>query len=188
MEQIGAYHLSDNPNMYEPQRNNNFIFVVTGIDNIVNAGYNDGQTIPNAAEVLKFSVVSVTLPSFSQSPIEIRRGNSVMKAAGLPSFNDGNVVINDYIGADGKSALMSWQYLSYNPKTETVGNMRDYKKTCYLVEYDNDHTTIVRTYKMLGCWISSLTQPDADVTNGENKTVTATIQYDKAFMELPENL
>lgn len=107
MEQIGAYHLSDNPNMYEPQRNNNFIFIVTGIDNIVNAGYNDGQTIPNAAEVLKFSVVSVTLPSFSQSPIEIRRGNSVMKAAGLPSFNDGNLVINDYIGADGKSALMS---------------------------------------------------------------------------------
>lgn len=188
MEQIGAYHLSDNPNLYEPQRNNNFEFIVTGIDNIVNAGYDNGQRIPNAAEILKYSVVKVDVPSFQQSTIEIRRGNSVMKAAGLPTFSDGSLVVRDFIGSDSKSTLMSWQYLSYNPKTETVGRMSDYKKTCYLVEYDMDHTTIVRTWKMMGCWVSNLTEDGFDTTNGDEKQVTAQIQYDKAFMELPEEL
>ncbi|WP_300924719.1 hypothetical protein [uncultured Clostridium sp.] len=140
--QFGAYHLADNPDMYEIQRDNTFQFIVTGIDNLVRA--DSGEVIPNAQEVLNFSVTSASIPMFSQEPIVIRRGNSVVKAAGVPSFTDGQIVVNDYIGADSKSVLMAWQNLSYNVRTEKIGRMKDYKKLCYLVEYSSDFK-IVRT-------------------------------------------
>ena len=188
IKNVGAYHLADNPDMYEPMRRNNFMFIVTGIDNIVNVGSKTGETIKNVSEVLKYSVVSATIPTFSQNPIEIRRGNSVIKAAGTPSFSDGTIVVRDFVGADTKSALMSWQNLSYNVKTERVGKMSDYKKTCYLVEYNVDFTSIVRTWKMMGCWVSNISEDAYDVTSGDVQQITATISYDKAFMELPDEI
>ena len=187
VSQVGAYHLSDNPALYEVQRSNNFEFVVTGIDNILRVDADEGDDnayITNAAQTLRFSVVQASIPMFSQEPILIRRGNSVMKAAGVPTFPDGSLVVNDFIGADTKSALMAWQNLSYKVKTERVGKMADYKKTCYLCEYTPDYQ-LVRTWKMLGCWISGLQEDDFNMEDGNKKTITATIQYDKAFMELP---
>lgn len=186
--QIGAYHLSDNPTLYEVQRDNNFEFVVTDIDNILRAGAletDENARIQNAQQVLRFSVVSSSIPMFRQEVITIRRGNSVMKAAGLPSFDDGSLVVNDFIGADTKSALMAWQGLSYNVKTEKVGSMKDYKKTCYLMEYTPDYK-LVRTWKMLGCFVSGLSESEFNMENGGKKTITATISFDKAYMELPE--
>lgn len=104
--QIGSYHLADNPDMYEIQRDNNFEFIVTDINGIVRAD-DEESTIDNAQEVLRFSVVSAPVPFFTQGVIEIRRGNSVMKAAGAPTFDSGSLTVNDYIGADTKSALVA---------------------------------------------------------------------------------
>lgn len=189
--QYGAYHLADNPSLYEPQRTNNFTFIVTGIDNILRVGVSaeeaeDNDYIKNASNTLSFSVVSASIPMFSQEPITIRRGNSVMKAAGLPTFSDGSLEVNDYIGADSKSILMAWQNLSYNVNTEKVGLMSDYKKTCYLCEYSPDYK-LVRTWKLLGCWVSSLSEDGFNQEDGGKKVITAKIEYDKAFMEMPDN-
>lgn len=189
--QYGAYHLADNPSLYEPQRTNNFTFIVTGIDNILRVGVSaeeaeDSDYIKNASNTLSFSVVSASIPMFSQEPITIRRGNSVMKAAGLPTFSEGSLEVNDYIGADSKSILMAWQNLSYNVNTEKVGLMSDYKKTCYLCEYSPDYK-LVRTWKLLGCWVSSLSEDGFNQESGDKKVITAKIEYDKAFMEMPDN-
>ena len=189
--QYGAYHLADNPSLYEPQRTNNFTFIVTGIDNILRVGVSaeeaeDNDYIKNAGNTLSFSVVSASIPMFSQEPITIRRGNSVMKAAGLPTFSEGSLEVNDYIGADSKSILMAWQNLSYNVNTEKVGLMSDYKKTCYLCEYSPDYK-LVRTWKLLGCWVSSLSEDGFNQEDGGKKVITAKIEYDKAFMEMPDN-
>lgn len=187
--QIGAYHLADNPTVYEPQRSNTFEFVVTDIDNILRVDKEEGDenaTIPNASHILRFSVASSFVPTFQQNAIEIKRGNSVMKAAGVPSFSTGNLVINDYIGADGKSVLMAWQGLSYDVKNEKVGRMADYKKDCYLLEYTPDYDELVRTWRLVGCWISGLQIDDFNYDNDGKRTVTATVQYDKAYMEVAE--
>lgn len=146
MEQISAYHLANNPEVFELQRNN-FDFIVTDIDNIVRSDAKDtdtNRTISNAQNVLHFSVVSSSLPMFTQNIISVNYGNSVMKAAGKPTFSDGTLVVNDYIGADTKSVLMAWQNLSYNVRTDKVGRMADYKKNCYLQEYTSDWQ-LVRT-------------------------------------------
>lgn len=188
ISQYGTYHLADNPELYEVQRSNNFEFIVTGIDNILRAGANETDEnafITNASQTLRFSVVQSSIPMFSQEVIRIQRGNTVMKAAGVPTFNDGSLVVNDFIGADTKSALMAWQNLSYNVKTEKVGAMKDYKKTCYLCEYTPDYK-LVRTWKMLGCWVSALSEGEFNMENNNKQTIQATISFDKAFMEMPD--
>ena len=72
---FGSYHLADNPAMYQPAVANNFRFIVYGIDRMVRAGTRD-EYVTNGQEIIDFSVKSVTLPSFQQSPVTISRGNS----------------------------------------------------------------------------------------------------------------
>lgn len=150
----GTYHLTDRPELYETQRNNAYEFLVTGIDNLIKAGASEDDTdsvIVNGQQVLRYSVQQAFVPNFTQETITISRGNSVMKAAGKPSFEQGSIVINDYIGAGSKSVLTAWQRLSYDTVTDTLGQMKDYKKTCYLTEYTPDFSKVVRRWKLVGC-------------------------------------
>ena len=115
----------------------------------------------------------------------VNYGNSVMKAAGKPTFSDGTLVVNDFIGADTKSVLMAWQNLSYNVRTDKVGRMADYKKNCYLQEYTPDWQ-LVRTWRLIGCWVSGLSEDQFSHDSSDKKTISATITFDKAYMELPD--
>lgn len=139
MGQKGAWHLADNPNIYEPMRNNTFELVVHDIENLQRAGVNDGtDIIKDGQETIRFTVNKVTIPNFTQSVIEIRRSNTVVKFAGPMSFENGSMEVIDYIGADSKSVLMAWQALSGNINTEAVGRAKDYKKRATLIEYTPD--------------------------------------------------
>ena len=187
---FGAYHLADNPALYEVARSNNFEFVVTGLGNLLRAGANttDNNAYINGAvaeDVIRLSVESSSVPTFKQNPLSIRRGNSVMKFAGVPDFEDGTLVVRDFIGADTKSALMAWQNLSYNVKTQKVGQMKDYKKDCYLMEYTPD-MQLIRTWTLKGCWIAGLTMNEFNQEQGDKRTISASIPYDYAIMSLPE--
>lgn len=184
----GTYLLANNPALYEPQRTNNFEFVCTDLDNIVRAGANgdeENARIANAQEILRIGVASASVPHFTQGVIEIRKGNSVIKAAGVPTFPSGSLVVDDFIGAGTKDVLMAWQHLSYNAITEKVGLMGDYKKDCYLIEYTPDWQE-VRRWKLRGCWISGLTEGEFNKEEEGRKQVTATIEYDSAIPDMSE--
>lgn len=183
--QTGTYHLAASPRQYNPARQNAYEFVVTGLDELIKVGSDD--VITNAAEVLRFSVVKCDIPHFSQNVITIKRGNTQMKFAGAMTFDAGNLVINDYIGADGKSVLASWQALSGDVKNETVGNAADYKKDCWLLEYTSDFKTLVRQFELKGCWISKLSEDGFDAESDNKKTISATVEFDKAFMSPPDD-
>lgn len=186
--QIGTYHLADNPNLYEAQRTNNFELVVTNIDNILRVGMIGNETnarIPNAQEILRLSNVSCPIPHFQQSTIEVRRGNSSLKYAGVPTFNSGTITFNDYIGADAKAVLMAWQNLSYNVRTEKVGLASDYKKDCYLIEYTPDYQK-VRQWIMKGCWVSGISESDRSSESNEKSVITCTIEYDRGIIDTSE--
>lgn len=185
-----TYVLADNPNLYEPQRSNNFEFVVTNMNNILRAGVNGSEAnarIANAQEILRVSVTGAPIPHFSQEAIQISRGNNTMKVAGKPTFGSGTLTVNDYIGADTKAILMAWQNLSYNVQTEKVGLMSDYKKDAYLFEYTPDYQ-VVRSWRLHGCWISSLSESDYNMESSEKKTITATIEYDRAEIDTSETI
>ena len=185
----GTYHLADNPALYDPMRNNTFEFVVTGLDKLLRVGADGSEEnayITNAQEVLRLSVDSASIPMFTQEVIPVKRGNSTIKFAGTPSFASGSLVVNDWIGADSKSALMAWQNLSYNVKTDRVGNAADYKKDCWLIEFTPDFTKQVRQWQLKGCFISGLSEDAYSMSNDGKKTISATIEYDRAIMSLPD--
>ena len=185
----GTYHLADNPALYDPMRNNTFEFVVTGLDKLLRVGADGSEEnayITNAQEVLRLSVDSASIPMFTQEVIPVKRGNSTIKFADTPSFASGSLVVNDWIGADSKSALMAWQNLSYNVKTDRVGNAADYKKDCWLIEYTPDYTKQVRQWQLKGCFISGLSEDAYSMSSDGKKTISATIEYDRAIMSLPD--
>lgn len=187
---IGTIHLSDNPALFEVVRKNTFEFVVTDLDGIMRAGMIGNESnayIPNAQEVLKLSVNKAFVPHFNQNIIEIKRGNSTIKYAGTPTWEDGTIQINDYIGADTLSVLMAWQNLSYNVEKETVGavDTSPYKKDCYLIEYSPDLRK-VRTFILEGCWISKIDSQEFSSDDGEKNQIGATITYDRARIDTSE--
>lgn len=189
-EQIGTYHLANNPQLYEIQRSNNFEFVVTDLEDIVRAGAigtESNAKFANAQEILRVSVSKAFVPHFTQQVVEVKRGNTTVKYAGVPTFSEGSIDFNDFIGADTKSILMAWQNMSCNIYTEKVGSLdvTPYKKDCYLIEYTPDYRK-VRTWKLYGCWISGLSEGEYSSDNGDKHQISCTIQYDRAQIDLTE--
>ena len=185
---MGTYHMAANTNLYEIQSTNNFEFIVTDIDGIIKAGMLGNESngkIANAQEIIRMAVTESSVPFFYQNAIEVKRGNSTMKFAGVPTFEAGTIKVNDYIGASAKEVLLAWQSLSYNVTTEKVGLASDYKKDCYLVEYTPDYQK-VRQWKLQGCWISKLGGATFSSENNEKMQLDVTIEYDKAELDTSE--
>jgi len=181
----GTYHLAANSNLYEIQRTNNFEFVVMFDENTAfsKADLTSG-TVKGGymQEVIRMSVTQASIPHFTQEAIQVKRGNSTLKYAGTPTFSDGEIVCNDYIGADTKAMLMAWQNLSYDVLTEKVGLASDYKKEAHLIEYSPDLQP-VRTWNLYGCWITGISEPPYSSEDNGKHTITVNISYDKAVLE-----
>lgn len=192
--QIGTYHLGENPQLYSPQRANNYEFIVTDIDGILRPGAVAGDTnasFRNAQEILRVSVSQAFVPHFTQETVEIKRGNSTVKFASVPTFSSGSLQFHDFIGANTKEILMAWQNLSYNVYTEKVGSLdvpeQDYKKDAFLIEYTPDYRK-VRQWRLHGCWISELSEDNYDNYNGDKKMLSVSIEYDWAELDITEQL
>lgn len=186
-DKIGTYYLSDNANIYEIQRRNNFEFVVPFDLPLKKAGLLDTDTDPEdfveePEHVIKIACSAVDIPTYTQSVIPIRRGNTSIKFAGVPEFGSGTVTLNDYIGADVVGVMTAWQNLSYNIGTEKVGLVRDYKRDCKLLQYSPDYQ-LVRTWVLQGCWISGLNFGSMSSEANEKVSINATIQYDRYRIE-----
>ena len=178
---MGTYYIANNPERYEPQRSNNFEFVVDFSNTDL---YLPGTNTPlnDSQKILRVSVTSAPVPHFSQTPITIDRGNNQAKFAGKPTFGNGPLVVNDYIGDSAKEILVAWQALSYNVMTEKVGLASDYKKKATLIEYTPD-LQVVRSWNMYGCWISGISEDAYNSDQNSKKQTTATIEYDYAMID-----
>lgn len=190
---LSAQHISTNLANYEAARSSFFSLIVDDIDNIIKASFTgsnqsdaaESDKIAQAQEILKLNVVKAKVPHFELGELEYRRGNDVVKFAGLPTFQSGDIVVDDVVGMDTKSILMAWQGLAYNVHTRKGGRMKDYKKTCTLVEYTQDFEQI-RSWTLYGCWVKTLSESDFDKENtGDKRQITATIVYDRAEMVMP---
>lgn len=171
---VGVRHLAANPELYMPQGSNHFYFYVDfDADNDITQG---------KEESLRLSVRSSSVPHFTQDVIEVPVGNGKLKFAGKWNFDGGTIEVYDWIGANTKEILMNWQSKSGNIDTDKVGLASDYKKTAYLVETTPDGQK-VRAFKMLGCWISGLSEDAHNWDNSDARIVTATITYDYAILD-----
>ena len=181
MPNPGTYYLANNPTIYEIQRTNNFVFYTSGLADIIDIPSNSSAQ-QNADSILELSVSKSTVPHFKQQAIAIKRGNNTMKFAGVPEFESGSLTINDYIGSGVKDILMAWQARAYDVNTEKVGLAKDYKIDAYLLEYTPDYQ-LVRTWKLVGCWISGISEGEYNHESNDKHTIDVTIEYDKAYME-----
>lgn len=190
MENWGSYHISANPENYDIARSNFFTFIVEDLGDLVRSDFNleepeDSDIIKNGQEVIKLSVDKSSIPHFAITPIEIRRMNSVIKYAGLPTFDAGTLSAQDYVGLDTKSVLMAWQALAYDVINDVGGRAENYKKNCTLVEYTQDRKEI-RHWDLIGCWISDINEDDMDVAADGDRKISCTLIYDRAIMHLPD--
>ena len=193
-EGLSGQHISTNLANYEAARTGFFSFIVNDIDGIIRASYSGDRTknnisesdrLANAQQYLKLNVVKADVPHFSLETLTYKRGNDTIKFAGTPTFESGSLVVDDIVGIDTKSILMAWQALAYDVYSRRGGRMKDYKKDCTLVEYTQDFEE-VRSWKLYGCWISSISEDPFDKENDGKRQVTATIEYDRAEMIMPQ--
>ena len=187
---LSAQHISANLASYEAARTGFFSLIVDNIDNIVNAAFSgdprdasENDKIAKAQETLKLNVVKAPVPHFTLSTLQYKRGNDTVKFAGVPEFQSGSITVDDVVGMDTKSILMAWQALAYNVYTRKGGRMKDYKKTCTLIEYTQDFEQI-RSWTLYGCWISDITESEFDKENDGKRQIQAKLEYDRAEMNL----
>lgn len=187
---LSAQHISTNLANYEAARTGFFSLIVDDIDNIVSAAFSGdprdavaSDKIARAQETLKLNVIKAPAPHFSLATLEYRRGNDQVKFAGVPTFDAGDITVDDVVGMDTKSILMAWQGLAYNVYTRKGGRMKDYKKNATLIEYTQDFEQI-RSWTLYGCWVSKISEGEFDKENDGKRQITATIEYDRAEMNL----
>lgn len=188
MNDINAFraaHINDALASYEAARSGFFTLIVPNLNNLVKSGRDKNSQDatdflkPQAEEHLKLNVLTADVPHFSLEVLQYKRGNEVVKFAGIPTFEAGTVKVDDVVGMQTKDILMAWQGQAYNVDTGKGGRMIDYKRTCTLIEYDQTYTQ-VRSWELYGCWISALSEDAFDKENDGKRAITATIQYDRA--------
>lgn len=187
----GAYHIANNKVEYNPQRKDNFTLVIMDIDDLLRVGSRDASTdakdiITGGQEQIMLALKSCSTPKVSQGEITVNRGNSVIKFAGKPTFEDMTISAYDYIGSNVKDVLLAWQQLSYNSKYDYIGNAGNYKKNCQLLQLTPDGE-LVRYWDIKGAWLKGVTPGDFDYTQDDIQTVDATIAIDWAEMRLPDD-
>lgn len=187
---LSVYHLSTGTHRaWQPAKGNFFEFIVSDFDNLLKPGVDPtGQLtaddyITNGQEAIRLTVSKANVPHFEMDPIDIQKGNSVVHYAGVPKFTGGEITIDDMIGIQSKAVLEAWQNLAYNVITDKGGRAINYKKECTLLEYTSDHV-LVRSWRLIGCWVSSVSEDAYDKTQDGLRNVTATVQYDRAIPEL----
>ncbi len=187
MSKFGTYHLSDNPAIYEPSRNNAFEFIVNEqINTLLKAGVllpEDSSWLSGVQDVIKLSVSEASVPHFDLGIIEVRRGNSIMKFAGTPTFSDCTVKCNDYVGAKTKAILLAWQALAYDVANDVVNLAVNYKFDCKLVEYAVDYSSVIRTWTLKNCWVKTLSEGSFSHESSDKRSIDVTIVYDRAIPE-----
>lgn len=191
-ESLNTTHISTNLRNYEAARSGFFTLVVDDLTNLLKPNFKgdareatDADKIQNAQTVLKLNVVAATVPQFSVGTEEFRRGNDTVKFATVPTWEGGSLTVDDIVGLDTKSLLISWLYLAYNPHTRKGGRMADYKKTATLCEYTQDYE-LIRTWTLEGVFITKVSDDEFNREQDGKRQLKVEFSYDRAIMDLPE--
>lgn len=176
---------------YEPQRTNNFELQITGLNTIVRAGFSEGGTNGFSSDIWKrlgetetiqeliLSIRSAFSPKTSISILEIPYGNTKTKFAGVPSYDTGTIVWNDYYDQDTELILKAWQSAAFDESTGAVGDAINYKRTAYLTMFSPSGRK-ARRWKLYNCWVSDVNGDDFSNENNNVRGLSATFVYDKA--------
>lgn len=188
---LNTAHISSSLINYEAARSGFFVFMPSSsqddviaaiVDKIQTYDAESTITADKVQEYLKLNVTKAKAPHFSVEVLEYKRGNEKVKFAGVPTFDEGSITVDDIVGIDTKSIIEAWLELTYNLDNRTGGRMYEYKMDCDLIEYTQDYRPI-RTWTLSGCFISGYSEDDFDKSSDGKRAMSITIQYDRATMK-----
>lgn len=172
---MGANHIAAAAGDHEPQRSNNGLLYIVGLNTAVQGS---GQGTGAKDDVLTLALASFALPKVTMSPLELGYLNEKRKVAGRPTFDDLSVVFNDFVDVGIASILQKWWYLIYSPETGLMGLAAQYKKQA-LVKLYGPNGAFDREYELIGCWPSAFDMGEIDQLGEDNVKITMTLTYDK---------
>lgn len=187
LENMNTTHITENISQYEAARSSFFVFTVhLGNDRLLHpeatpGSESDSDYFKNAEDYIRLNVVKASVPTFTVETHTYRRGNDVVKFAGVPTWPEGSITVDDVVGLHVKDMLYAWLYKAYNPNTRAGGHMANYKKTCELMEYTQDYQ-LVRTWTLEGCFITGISEAPFDRENDDKRQLEVAISYDRAIM------
>jgi hypothetical protein len=187
---LGSYHIATELQNYEAARTAFFVLDIPK-DQLSNLRKptettDDDATAAklkaeDAADILRLNVTKTSVPQFSVETHEYRRGNDVVKFAGVPTWESGNLEVDDIVGVNTKDIMISWLYLAYNPHTRMGGRMKDYKKTAYLREYTQDYQ-LIREWEIRGIFVKKVGDSEFDRENDGKRKLSVEFEYDMAVL------
>jgi len=167
LDTLNADHIGQVGGGFEPQRQNNVLLYVTGLEG-------------NENDVITLSFTSGPLPKSNIGIIEVRYLNQIRKFAGTPTYDDLPVVFNDYVDQETATVLAKWNYLSHNPLSGKTALASEYKKNGRMVKY-GPNGEFDREWEIQGMWISNFDPGDADHEGEDRVRITCSITIDKAI-------
>jgi len=187
---LGSYHIATELQNYEAARTAFFVLDVptaqlSNLRKPTESGDDDKTALKlndaNASDILRLNVTKTSVPQFSVETHEYRRGNDVVKFAGVPTWDSGTLEVDDIVGVNTKDIMISWLYLAYNPYTRMGGRMKDYKKTAYLREYTQDYV-LIREWEIRGIFVKKVGDSEFDRENDGKRKLSVEFEYDMAVL------
>lgn len=169
LEKLGASHLASEG--FEVQRTNNFEIQIENV---------------SKSRILTLAVVSGFLPSESNDVISLNYGNTTITVAGKANVNNsGTLVVRDLVQEDVERMIDEWRSSVYNKETDAIGFAADYKKPAKVTQSAPDGT-LLRVWDLEGVWPSAVDYGQVSYENAGVKTISITLQYDKARINRDE--
>lgn len=125
-------------------------------------------------------VTSFTLPKETTDTFKANYWNDSVNLPARTSFESSSLVIKDAINYDTEKQFQRWRLRVYNPKTGKVGYAEDFKCNAVVKEF-SPSGDIIREWTLIGCWPSSVEYGDVSYDEAGEKTINATIMYDKGY-------
>ncbi len=150
---------------YEVQRLNHFTVDIMGLLN---------------SEALTLAVETANIPDTQITASELAHGNTKVKVAGQVAVAQQTLVVKDFILLDIENVVYNWHNQVYSYQTGKIGWAEHYKKNGQLYLFSPDGE-IMRSWTVQGLWPSSITWGDFGYDGGEKRTISMTLEVDKAY-------
>jgi hypothetical protein len=169
---LHSQHLAQKGGAFEEQRGNNALITIYEIDG------ND-KSFGNT-DLLTLSLQSFPVPKTNVDVFESSWLNEKRKFAGLPSFDDIEIVFKDFVDIETAQVLKAWHEKVYNPVTGQIGLARDYKKNATVQLFAPDGS-FSRFYSISGMFPLTFNPGDIDMTSAEPLKITINFSVDKVY-------
>jgi len=140
----------------------------------------DGHT-----ETLSLSLRSAGLPSDSTGVVTIPMDSTEAKFAGKTTFENIELVFNDYIDRDTANLIRAWRSRVFDPTTGGAGLVANYKLNGYARVYSDQTEEYIAEYTLKGIWPSGGNFGALDKSSAETIQIRVPLVIDRGFYKIP---